>query len=118
MNADATAEYGWLLEAMNKGRLPALRDGGAVSSMIPQIVPASIPMPRMPEMPSARSAGGQDTTVNINVDVTGANGNQEIQDMVNQGVSKGIRRFSESPNFTTLVGGAVGKARSRNALGR
>lgn len=116
MNAAATSQYGWLLESMNKGRLPALRDGGAVG--VPQISPASIPMPRMPEMPSARSAGGQDTTVNINVDVTGANGNQEIQDMVNQGVSKGIRRFSESPNFTTLVGGAVGKARSRNALGR
>lgn len=61
---------------------------------------------------------GSPQNIRISVDVSGAKGNQEIQEMVNIGVSKGIEKFTKSPSFSTIVGGAVGQARSRNFLGR
>ncbi|MFK4823752.1 tape measure protein [Paenochrobactrum sp. BZR 588] len=115
MNADATAKYGWLLEAMNKGQLPALRDGGAVG--VPNIRTPSIPLPRVPDISSPaerKETGPQEIT--ISVDVSGARGNQEIEQMVQQGVQRGIKGFSESNHFVNLVGRSVVQAQSRGVI--
>jgi len=55
--------------------------------------------PKIPAIPSLAAKAPATTNLNISVDVTGARGNQEILEMVNQGVSQGIRQFANSRDF-------------------
>ncbi|MEH6834806.1 hypothetical protein [Falsihalocynthiibacter arcticus] len=44
-------------------------------------------------VPNHKLGGGGNSSVSINVDVTGARGNAEIQEMVSSGVSAGLRQY-------------------------
>lgn len=108
----ATAKAGvGNLEALRRN-LKGYANGGYVGT---PTMP-SISLPKTPEIKAPSGLGRQPQKVVISVDVTGATGNTEIQEMVDAGVSKGIQRFTKDPSFSTLVGSAVGKARGMNKL--
>jgi len=99
VNAAATSRHRPLLEAINRDRVQGFAAGGYVAS------------PRSALSASApRSAGAQ--PVNIKVDVTGARGNTEIQDMVEAGVRLGIKQFAGSQEFQARTVKAVRMAKS------
>lgn len=80
------------VEAMRKG-LAGYDGGGAVS--MPQVMP-QIRMPQMPRLQApANQNGPADTNVNITVDVSGANGNTEIMELVQRGVKAGIAQYDK-----------------------
>lgn len=108
VNAKAASQNRALLEAINSGGMPGFSTGGSVG--VPQIASVAPIMPRIPDASSASAGSGGNMNVTIAVEVSGARGNQEIEDFVNQGVSKGIKRFTEAPHFSTIIGGAVAKA--------
>jgi hypothetical protein len=62
---------------------------------------------------SSGSLGRMPQTLNINVNVTGARGNQEIADMVQQGVAAGLDGFVTSPQFPEHIALANKKVGSR-----
>lgn len=88
---------------------PAPRaSGGPVRAGMPYIVGEKRPelfvpdqngtiIPRVPELPRPVVAprGGGETPVVIHVDVTGARGNAEIMEMVEVGVSRGIKQYDK-----------------------
>ncbi len=89
MNAKATKQFRPILEAMNKGRMPALKDGGGVGAM------PALTAPRMPilKAPVASKSSQRSSKMDINVNVSGARGNSEIQQMVADGVSQGLQQY-------------------------
>lgn len=59
-------------------------------------------------------SGGGETTVNIHVDVSGARGNAEIEEMVASGVTRGVRQFAKGKEFNARVVGGIRKANNSN----
>jgi hypothetical protein len=127
MNAAATQKWLPILEAMNAGKLPQLRDGGGVGFLAPRISSASIPVPSIPSV--AQLSGNSsvdnsriDNSVNsapiINVNVNGATGNAEVATMVQQGVQQGIMAWQKTPYFANAVSQGVKQANSRGMLRR
>lgn len=79
MNAVATKRYRHVLEAMNSGgALPGFAQGGMIGG-------SASPRPSMP------GAGVQ--AIEMNVNVSGANGNREIEQMVYQGVERALTQY-------------------------
>lgn len=80
-----------VVEAMRKG-MAGYAGGGPVA------IPA-IQNIQMPRMPSLTGLGGQQRngrgTVNINVNVSGANGDQHVIDLVQQGVRRGLGEYDK-----------------------
>ncbi|MBX8785282.1 tape measure protein [Ochrobactrum sp. GRS2] len=89
MNAKATKQFRPILEAMNKGRMPALKDGGGVGAM------PALTAPRMPilKAPNTAKSSQRPSKMDININVSGARGNSEIQQMVADGVSQGLQQY-------------------------
>lgn len=87
--------------AVNTMRLRGYADGGIVDSGAGfRVGPASN---------DNRGSGGPQQ-LNINVNVTGARGNQEIHDMVQAGVASGLKGYVNSPQFVDHVAGARKRA--------
>jgi hypothetical protein len=63
-------------------------------------------------LPRGAKGGGGAQNINITVDVTGARGNTEIQEMVRQGVSQGIRQYDQGTKGRVVA--AMRDARRRN----
>lgn len=80
VNAAATSKHRGLLEAINENRLPGFVKG----------TPPRMPILKAPSAPNSGSAPGK---VDININVSGARGNQEINDMVAQGVKQGMTEY-------------------------
>jgi len=126
MNAAATQKWLPVLEAMNAGRLPELRDGGGVGFSAPRIASASIPVPNIPSVAqlSGNSSVDNSRTDNsvsgptINVTVNGATGNAEVAAMVQEGLAKGMMAWQRSPHFANAVSQGVKQANSRGMLRR
>ncbi|RRD23967.1 hypothetical protein ECB98_15040 [Brucellaceae bacterium VT-16-1752] len=126
MNAAATQKWLPVLEAMNAGRLPELRNGGGVGFSAPRIASASIPVPSIPSV--ARLSGNSsvdnsrtDNSVSgptINVTVNGATGNAEVSSMVQEGIAKSMMAWQRSPHFANAVSQGVKQANSRGMLRR
>jgi len=74
MNARATAKFGPLLEAMNAGRLPALKDGGGLGVSFPALTAPSIVLPQLPDLSQSHSSVGSSVSapVYISIDASGA----------------------------------------------
>lgn len=81
------------------GALDALRLNGPMT------------LPRISSTNGGSSSGPQ--RVDINVNVTGAQGNAEIQAMVADGVSRGIGQFSQGPHFTNATAKALSDIKRR-----
>ncbi|WP_433850121.1 tape measure protein [Brucella pseudogrignonensis] len=123
MNANATQKFLPILEAMNAGRLPEFSNGGKIAIPAPITPRASIPVPVIPS--AAQLVAGSSNTDNsrtdnsvnsspvINVNVSGATGNAEVANMVQQGVAQGIKAWSQSSNFTLSVTHGVREAKKR-----
>ena len=123
MNANATQKFLPILEAMNAGRLPEFSNGGKIGIPAPITPRASIPVPVIPS--AAQLVAGSSNTDNsrtdnsvnsspvINVNVSGATGNAEVANMVQQGVAQGIKAWSQSSNFTLSVTHGVREAKKR-----
>ncbi|MCO7739179.1 tape measure protein [Brucella intermedia] len=126
MNAAATQKWLPVLEAMNAGRLPELRNGGGVGFSAPRIASASIPVPSIPSVAqlSGNSSVDNSRTDNsvsgptINVTVNGATGNAEVSAMVQDGLAKGMMAWQRSPQFANAVSQGVKQANSRGMLRR
>ncbi|KAB2700305.1 tape measure protein [Ochrobactrum sp. Kaboul] len=126
MNAAATQKWLPVLEAMNAGRLPELRDGGGVGFSAPRIASASIPVPSIPSVAqlSGNSSVDNSRTDNsvsgptINVTVNGATGNAEVSSMVQEGIAKSMMAWQRSPHFANAVSQGVKQANSRGMLRR
>ncbi|GAA5661926.1 hypothetical protein Brsp07_00387 [Brucella sp. NBRC 14130] len=126
MNAAATQKWLPVLEAMNAGKLPQLRDGGGVGFSAPRIASASIPVPNIPSVAqlSGNSSVDNSRTDNsvsgptINVTVNGATGNAEVAAMVQEGLAKGMMAWQRSPQFANAVSQGVKQANSRGMLRR
>lgn len=126
MNAAATQKWLPVLEAMNAGRLPELRDGGGVGFSAPRISSASIPVPSIPSVAqlSGNSSVDNSRTDNsvsgptINVTVNGATGNAEVSSMVQEGIAKSMMAWQRSPHFANAVSQGVKQANSRGMLRR
>lgn len=126
MNANATQKFLPILEAMNAGRLPEFSNGGKIGVPAPMSPRASIPVPVIPT--AAQLVAGSSNTDNsqtdnsvnsapvINVNVSGATGNAEVANMVQQGVAQGIKTWSESSNFVLSVTGGIQQANKRGLL--
>ncbi|PJR94794.1 hypothetical protein CN878_08915 [Ochrobactrum sp. 695/2009] len=126
MNAAATQKWLPVLEAMNNGKLPQLRDGGGVGFSAPRISSASIPVPSIPSVAqlSGNSSVDNSRTDNsvsgptINVTVNGATGNAEVSSMVQEGIAKSMMAWQRSPHFANAVSQGVKQANSRGMLRR
>lgn len=126
MNAAATQKWLPVLEAMNAGKLPQLRDGGGVGISAPRIASASIPVPSIPSVSqlSGNSSVDNSRTDNsvsgptINVTVNGATGNAEVSSMVQEGIAKSMMAWQRSPHFANAVSQGVKQANSRGMLRR
>ncbi|MEE9925827.1 MAG: tape measure protein [Brucella anthropi] len=126
MNAAATQKWLPVLEAMNAGKLPQLRDGGGVGFSAPRIASASIPVPSIPSVAqlSGNSSVDNSRTDNsvsgptINVTVNGATGNAEVSSMVQEGIAKSMMAWQRSPHFANAVSQGVKQANSRGMLRR
>ncbi len=126
MNAAATQKWLPVLEAMNAGRLPELRNGGGVGFSAPRISSASIPVPSIPSVAqlSGNSSVDNSRTENsvsgptINVTVNGATGNAEVSSMVQEGIAKSMMAWQRSPHFANAVSQGVKQANSRGMLRR
>lgn len=126
MNANATQKFLPILEAMNAGRLPEFSNGGKIGIPAPMTPRASVPVPVIPS--AAQLVAGSSSTDNsqtdnsvnsapvINVNVSGATGNAEVANMVQQGVAQGIKTWSESSNFVLSVTGGIRQANKRGLL--
>jgi hypothetical protein len=126
VNANATQKFLPILEAMNAGRLPEFSNGGKIGIPAPMPPRASIPVPVIPS--AAQLVAGSSNTDNsrtdnsvnsspvINVNVSGATGNAEVANMVQQGVAQGIKTWSESSNFVLSVTGGIRQANKRGLL--
>ena len=95
VNARSTAQYRPLLERINAA--PGFADGGLIGGGGGLV-----------------GAGGGARAMNINVNVTGANGNAEILDMVHQGVAKGIDIYRRE----AMPGDVIRVSRNPNERGR
>jgi hypothetical protein len=88
---------------VSKPYLPGFANGGTLSALGN--------VTRLPQ-------GGQDSSLAapsqlaINVNVSGARGNQEIHDMVSAGVASGIQQFAKSSQFRAGTHAAIRKAYS------
>jgi phage-related protein len=72
-----------------------------------QVIPHDVSM----RMAAAPSASRGSTTLNVNVRVDGARGDQHIVNLVHVGVSRGIQAFQESPEFEMGAARATAKAK-------
>lgn len=104
MNAAATQKWLPVLEAMNAGKLPQLRDGGGVGFSAPRIASASIPVPSIPSV--AQLSGNSsvdnsrtDNSVNsapiINVNVNGASGDDHVRGLVRDGIKQALTAYDK-----------------------
>lgn len=126
MNASATQKFLPILEAMNAGRLPEFSNGGKIGIPAPMTPRASIPVPVIPS--AAQLVAGSSSTDNsqtdnsvnsapvINVNVSGATGNAEVANMVQQGVAQGIKTWRQSTDFVLSVRGGIQQANKRGLL--
>lgn len=110
MRASAVERFGVdFMHAVNAHRLPGLADGGPVG--MPMSTPVSLNPPMMPVMndnaPAPASAPSQPITINVQ----GAKGNSEIQDMVSAGVHQGIAAYDK--NLYKALPGHLNTAKSR-----
>lgn len=108
VNAAATKKFGPLLDRINSGKGLALAAGGPVLNA-----------PRIPNLASMTTHNNTSTTNHaptINVNVSGANGNAEIQAMVQQGVAQGIKTWQTSSYFAGAVASGVKQARTRGMM--
>lgn len=85
--------------------------GGGVAGLKPDEVPAILQKGEV-VLPRGAKGGGGAQNINITVDVTGARGNTEIQEMVRQGVSQGIRQYDQGTKGRVVA--AMRDARRRN----
>ncbi len=126
MNAAATQKWLPVLEAMNAGRLPELRNGGGVGFSAPRISSASIPVPSIPSVSQLAGNSSVDNSrtdnsvsgPTINVTVNGATGNAEVSSMVQEGIAKSMMAWQRSPHFANAVSQGVKQANSRGMLRR
>lgn len=126
MNAAATQKWLPVLEAMNAGKLPQLRDGGGVGFSAPRIASASIPVPSIPSVSQLAGNSSVDNSrtdnsvsgPTINVTVNGATGNAEVSSMVQEGIAKSMMAWQRSPHFANAVSQGVKQANSRGMLRR
>lgn len=126
MNAAATQKWLPVLEAMNAGKLPQLRDGGGVGFSAPRIASASIPVPSIPSVSQLAGNSSVDNSrtdnsvsgPTINVTVNGATGNAEVSAMVQEGIAKSMVAWQRSPHFANAVSQGVKQANSRGMLRR
>ncbi|MDH7788872.1 tape measure domain-containing protein [Ochrobactrum sp. 19YEA23] len=126
MNAAATQKWLPVLEAMNAGRLPELRNGGGVGFSAPRISSASIPVPSIPSVSQLAGDSSVDNSrtdnsvsgPTINVTVNGATGNAEVSSMVQEGIAKSMMAWQRSPHFANAVSQGVKQANSRGMLRR
>ncbi|KXF78538.1 hypothetical protein ATN84_01730 [Paramesorhizobium deserti] len=93
VNAAATKQNLKLLNAINSGKDIALANGGLVAGGSP------LQAPRIPSLANMTTNNSTTNSPTINVNVSGANGNQEIMAMVQQGVSQGINIWKNSSDF-------------------
>ncbi|KAB2705060.1 hypothetical protein [Brucella lupini] len=116
INAAATKKFGPLLDAINSGKGLALAGGGAVG--VPSV--ASLSAPRIPSLAgmSQTNNNTQNNSPNINVNVSGANGNAEIAAMVQEGVSRGLATWQEQTSTTRWIGQQASIARTKYRVGR
>lgn len=125
MNAAATQKWLPVLEAMNAGKLPQLRDGGGVGFSAPRIASASIPVPSIPSVAQLSGTSSVDNSrtdnsvsgPTINVTVNGATGNAEVAAMVQEGLAKGMMAWQRSPHFANAVSQGVKQANSAECCG-
>lgn len=87
----------WLVDKIGVGNIERLfagySSGGLVGASVPT-VPA-LRAPRVPDlrMPNQSERASERGQVDINVNVSGARGNSEIQQMVADGVSQGLQQY-------------------------
>lgn len=90
INAAAAKKFGPLLDAINGGRGLALAGGGPIS--LP-----SITAPRMPDL--SRITNTNNNSVNsapvININVTGASGDDHVRSLVRDGVRQGLSAYDK-----------------------
>jgi hypothetical protein len=84
---------------------------GGIAGLKPDEVPAILQKGEV-VLPRGAKGGGGAQNINITVDVTGARGNTEIQEMVRQGVSQGIRQYDQGTKGRVVA--AMRDARRRN----
>nr|WP_282187543.1 tape measure protein [Brucella intermedia] len=127
MNAAATQKWLPVLEAMNNGKLPQLRNGGGVGFSAPRISSASIPVPSIPSVAqlsgnssvdNSRTDNSVNSAPTINVNVDGGTGNAEVAAMVREGVQRGIMAWQRTPYFAQAVAGGFKQANKRGMLPR
>ncbi|GHC61648.1 tape measure protein [Limoniibacter endophyticus] len=82
------------VEALRRG----YANGGAVGVSVPRL--------------QAPANQNQPTAVTFKIDVTGARGNAEIQEMVQQGVAQGIQHWSKSSDFVGRTTSIVDQRKS------
>lgn len=87
MNAKATKQFRPILEAMNKGRMPALKDGGGVGAM------PALAAPRMPILKAGNTSqqGGVKFAPVYHIDARGAD--QAAVDRLQSGLEKTNREM-------------------------
>lgn len=88
INARQTAKHRALLDAINQGKITAMRDGGPVGVVAPQFT-----MPKLPSMPRPRAGSSDGRNVNITINVEGANGDEHVVKLVRQGVQQGLQTY-------------------------
>lgn len=110
VNARSTSANRGLLEAINSR---GFANGGIVDSRSGFSVRSSAGITAA----NSNTGSSSPVPVNINVNVTGAKGNQEIQEMVQAGVRQGLGQFVTSPQFTQHVAVANKKASDRMVRG-
>lgn len=108
VNAKAARRHRSLLEELNLGGLPGYASGGDVRR-------PENPMLTRPTFDLGKGKGQpavqKPQKVKITVDVTGANGDKQIQDMVMKGVRAGIGQYDKQLNLTIGKKLAINQAR-------
>ncbi|MBO9194324.1 phage tail length tape measure family protein [Rhizobium sp. 16-449-1b] len=102
INSKATRKHRQLLEAINTGRVARFATGGLVSSR-------SIGVPMAPQLAStARPANENSAPGVLQVQISGANGDDHVRMLVKQGVGEGLSQYNENQRR-----GAFGQMQNR-----
>lgn len=101
INAAATKKFGPLLDAINSGKGLALAGGGPV-----------LRAPTMPMLSSPASTASGGSSAQISIDVSGSQGDAQIEARAYAGAQRALQEWQRTPQFTQSVGRAASKART------
>lgn len=92
VNARSAKQYRSLLERINSGQSLALADGGLVGAM-----------PSLPKFQDMAGSSPGSTSLTLQIDARGTQGNQEIEEAINRGVRRGIGRLMQDKNAAKAI---------------